>query len=236
MRAGNFSSSEIYKLVKSGRSKDAEFSAAGLTYIQEKKYEQRLGRQLGNETNAKATSWGNLMELYVWELKIGLNDYRFEHKTRYKHQTISNWTGCPDMVSDDKVADIKCPFTLKAYCELVDCDTIEKLKDNKPEYYWQLVSNSILCGKDKAELLVFVPYKSELDDIRTFVDTGDVLFRNGLDQNKYSWLNWAGDEDLPYLIDGGHYVNLHTFEFEIPQSDKDFLTERVKLAVELLNQ
>jgi hypothetical protein len=236
-RAGNFSSSEIYKLVKSGRSKDAEFSATGLTYIQEKKYEGLLGRSLTTQTNSRPTSWGNIGELYVWEHKIRLNDYKFEHKERYSHPTIKNWTGMPDLTDDvsSRVGDIKCPFTLKAYCELVDCDTIEKLRDNKPEYYWQLVSNAILCEKDKAELLVFVPYKSDLDEIRMFIESGDVLFRNGLDQNKYSWLNWAGDEDLPYLIEGGHYINLHSFEFEVPQEDKDLLTNRVKLAVQYLN-
>lgn len=236
MRAGNFSSSEIHKLIKTGKSKDAVFSAPGLTYIQEKRYEQRLGRSLTTQTNAKPTSWGNLMELYVWELKMGISDYRFENKTRYSHESVESWTGCPDMVGDDRVADIKCPFTLKAFCELIDCDSGEKLKENKPEYYWQLVSNAILTGKDSAELIVFVPYKSELNDIRTFVDTSDVLFRNGLDQNKFGWMNWAGDEDLPYILDEGHYSNLNTMSFDIPQADKDLLTDRVKQAVELLNQ
>lgn len=236
MRAGNFSSSEIHKLVKSGRAKDAVFSAAGLTYIQEKKWEQKLGRQLSNETSSKPTSWGNLMELYVWELKMGISDYLFEHKTRYSHAEISNWTGCPDLVGEDKVADIKCPFTLKGFCELADCSTGEDLKESKPEYYWQLVSNAILTDKAKAELIFFAPYKSELNDIRTFVDTTDVLFRNGLDQNKFSWMNWAGDSDLPYLLDECQYSNLNVLSFDIPESDKEFLTERVKQAVELLNQ
>jgi hypothetical protein len=236
MRAGNFSSSEIHKLVKSGRAKDAVFSAAGLTYIQEKKWEQKLGRQLSNETNSKPTSWGNLMELYVWELKMGISDYLFEHKTRYSHPTILNWTGCPDLVGEDKVADIKCPFTLKGFCELADCATGEDLKESKPEYYWQLVSNAILTDKAKAELIFFAPYKSELNDIRTFVDTTDVLFRNGLDQNKFSWMNWAGDSDLPYLLDECQYLNLNVLSFDIPESDKEFLTDRVKQAVELLKQ
>jgi hypothetical protein len=236
MRNGNFSSSQIHKLVKSGRGKDDAFSAPGLTYIQEKKYEMRLGRSITSETNAKPTSWGNLLELYVWEYKIGLNDYRLESKKRYSHPTVSNWNGCPDLVSEVNVADIKCPYTLKAFCGLVDCmDDSEKLKESSPDYYWQLVSNAILTEKNIAELIVFVPYKEDLDDIRAFLDT-DVFSRNGLDQNKFSWLNWATDEDLPYLINGNEYVDLNVMTFDIPQSDKDFLTERVELAVKLLNE
>lgn len=236
MRSGNFSSSEIYKLIKEGRAKDAPFSAAGLTYIKEKQYEQRLGRELSNETNAKPTSWGNLLELYVWEHKIGLNDYRFEHKQRYVHTSNANWTGCPDLVSDEKVADIKCPFTLKAFCDVLECfNDPEKLKDEKPEYYWQLVSNAILTEKATAELIVYAPYLEDLAEIRLFLDT-DVFAKNGLDINKFSFLNWAQDDDLPHLIKGNHYIDLNVMTFEIPEADKELLFNRVELATKLLNQ
>jgi len=35
------------------------------------------------------------------------------------------------------------------------------------------------------------------------------------DQNKISWLNWVEDDELPYLIDGNHYQNICSFEFEV---------------------
>jgi hypothetical protein len=47
------------------------------------------------------------------------------------------------------------------------------------------------------------------------------------DQNKIAWINWASDDELPYLIEGGHYQNLNIIRFEVPQADKDFLTKRV---------
>ena len=108
------------------------------------------------------------------------------------------------------------------------------LREIKPEYYWQLVSNAILTNKSKAELIVYVPFKSEIADIKTFSEETDVFFQNNLDQNKYAWINFAQDNDLPYLREDGFYSNLNTLAFDIPLEDKELLTERVKLAVNLL--
>lgn len=235
MRNGNFSSSEIHKLIKAGPGKLDVFSSLGLTYIKEKKYEQLLKRALSTDTNSRPTSWGTFMELYVWNYKMGLSDYKFEHKTRYSHDSISNWNGCPDLVGDDRVGDIKCPYTLKSFCEMMECfDNPILLREIKPEYYWQLVSNAILTNKSKAELIVYVPFKSEIADIKTFSEETDVFFQNNLDQNKYAWINFAQDNDLPYLREDGFYSNLNTLAFDIPLEDKELLTERVKLAVNLL--
>ena len=39
----------------------------------------------------------------------------------------------------------------------------ELLKENHPEYFWQLVSNAILMNVSFAELIVYMPYKDELE-------------------------------------------------------------------------
>ena len=75
-----------------------------------------------------------------------------------------------------------------------------------------------------------MPYFSELEDIRTMAENYD-----GGDQWKYRFIVESPDAELPYLPDGGYYKNLNKFEFEVPKEDKDFLTERVELAIELLN-
>lgn len=226
-RYGNFSSSEIHKLIKSGRGKNDVFSAAGLNYIQEKRFEKKLGRSLTSDQNSKPTSWGTFVESRVFNL-LDMS-YQLESTTRLKHPTIEGWTGAPDTIRPNIVGDIKCPWTLKGFCELVDSFEVgaEAFKLAKPEYYWQLVSNSILTDSNKAEIIAYVPYKSELEAIREEADNYDG------DQNKIAFINWAGDEELPYLIEGNHYKNLNIFEFEIPAEDKEFLTERVKLAIEL---
>lgn len=227
-RVGTFSSSSIYKLVNKGRAKDAVFSSPGLTYIKEKSYEIRLQRQLDNETNSRPTSWGNLLEKRAFDLLP--MSLKLESKKRYKHPDLL-WTGAPDIVSDTLSGDIKCPFTLKSFCELVDImatkDT-EVFKAEKPEYYYQLVSNSILTGLKTALFAVYVPFEWELNGIRELAENYDG------DQNKVAWIGWANDSDLPHLVEDGMFENINTWEFEIPTEDKAYLIERVELANEEL--
>ena len=67
VRDGGFSSSQMHKLVT--RAKDGiKFGAPALKYIQEVKWEKKLGRPLENEKTAKPTSWGNLVEKRAFDL------------------------------------------------------------------------------------------------------------------------------------------------------------------------
>jgi hypothetical protein len=74
-----------------------------------------------------------------------------------------------------------------------------------------------------------MPYKSELDAIRELAQQQD-----SDELKNYYWIANATDEELPYINEGGHYKNLNVITFDIPQEDKDLLTERVLLATELL--
>jgi hypothetical protein len=99
---------------------------------------------------------------------------------------------------------------------------IESFKKDYKEYYWQLVSNSILTGRNEAELIVFCPLKSELPKIRDFVDGYD-----SFDPFMYKWIIDSDDRKLPYLIDGKGYERINKFRFVVPEEDKDLLTSRV---------
>lgn len=232
-RTGCFSSSSIHKLVSSGRASKTKTDLENTgrpfdTYIEEKLMEIRLGRQLENEINAKEVWWGKLVEPLVFG-KLGI-EYDYESKTRYAHPTITHWNGMPDTMRPDVVGDIKCPFSLKSFCKAVDSFQVgvEAFKEAKPDWYWQLVSNAILCNVGRAESIVYVPYQSALPEIREATELFDG------DQNKVARFNWATDDDLPYLVEGGYYKDLNIFEFEVPQADIDFLTARVEMAVEKL--
>lgn len=227
---GNFTSSEIHKLMSSNKAGDS-FGAPGLAYIQEKRFEIRLQRRLNTETTSRPTSWGNLVERRAFDLLS--MEYQLESTTNLKHPTIEGWTGTPDLrnIKQQAIGDIKCPFTLKSFCEMVDTfGDVESFKKTKPEYYWQLVSNAIITDMPKAEIVVYCPYLIELDAIREMANNFEG------DQNKVAWVNWANDSDLPYLIEGGYYKNLNTFTFDVPEADKQALTERVKMAIQLLNK
>lgn len=253
-RNGNFTSSGIYALTISGTRKMTEaeqrawkaanpkstrtttecmFGDKALGYIEEKNFERRLGRSLESEAGSRALTWGKLVEARAFEL-LGL-DYKISSQETVVHPHIPFWLGSPDGNKFDPgktVFDIKCPYTLKSFCRMAECESIEALRANHPDgeaYYWQLVSNGILTNSCFAELIAYVPYQSELDKIRELASQQD----EG-EQNRYAWIYFAQDNDMPYLLDGGFYKNIHKIRFEIPQKDIENLTKRVLAAGELL--
>ncbi len=146
MRTANFSSSQIYKLMASGKAKGS-IGAPFYTYVKEKIYEKRLGRPIQKEQGGKAPSWGTFVESRVFEL-LPL-DYTYQSEKRYTHPELA-WSGAPDMLTTDKVVDIKCPYSILEYCKKADImilSDVEALKSEYPENYYQLVSNSILTDK-----------------------------------------------------------------------------------------
>lgn len=223
-RIGNITSSEIVALVNSKKTFD--------TYVYECNLERKLGRSISTETNSKPTSWGKLVEKRVFDI-LGM-EYILSSNQTDLHPQIKYWAGSKDGIKHDEgktVFDIKSPYTLKSFCQLADCETIEQVRNNHKDgekYYWQLVSNACINDCQWAELIVYCPYQSELATIREMAANIDG------DQNKIAWINWSTDDDLPYLIKGGYYKNLHIIRFEVPQTDKDLLTTKVLEAGKLL--
>ncbi len=104
-------------------------------------------------------------------------------------------------------------------------------KSTFPEEYWQIVSNSIINEVPKGEAIAYQPYDSEAEEIYRFL----------LEQDDYQDFKWIAEiinsgnlHALPFQPDESEYPNLVIFEFDIPQSDKDFLTNRVLEAQKLL--
>jgi hypothetical protein len=263
LRHGNFTSSEIVALTSMGsrpmtpeeladhkkafpksQKKNTECwpGAAALTYIEECNMERRLGRSLTNEITAHSTSWGGMCEGRVFNL-LG-TEYKLCSTDTIQHPTIDCWAGSPDANKFDEgktVIDIKCPFTLKSFCKLVEPlymkevdgvwtytgeNAIRWIRENHPDgekYYWQLVSNAILTASKYAELIVYCPYRSELEEIRTMASSAGEL---GEDTR---WIYYATDDQLPHLVDGGYYKNLNVIRFEVPKNDKLALEALVEM-------
>lgn len=235
IRIGNPTSSQIFRLC--AKDKSGGKGEPFYTYVSEKKREKRLGRSININKDTRATLWGDFMEQYVHDLlPIG---YEFISKKTIEHQTIKGWVGSPDNknVTLGIVGDIKCyepdNFTKYVDClsEAVKTNDTEKFKKEHKKEYWQLVSNAILLGFTTIEAIVFMPFESELPTIRQMAEDYD-----NFDQYKFRFISESHKSELPYLPDGGYYNNLNIFRFTIPQSDIDFLTERVKDALELINE
>lgn len=227
-RNGNFTSSEIFRLMKPGKG-SGTYSVDADTYIDECNMERRLKRALESEIDSKACSWGNCVEKQGFN-KLGI-EYTLCSQATIQHPNILWYSGTPDAVTNETVADLKCPYTLKSFCQLLDpgydkgkmiydAMTIEAVRWNHKDgdkYYWQIVSNAILTNKKTGRLIVYCPYEDELEEIKKLSDGNP----------DYSWIRFSDNSKLPYLVREGEYKNLNVIEFDIPKRDVDALTERV---------
>jgi hypothetical protein len=223
MRTGTFSSSNIWKLMTKGKSAGS-FGAPALKYIKQVNLEQKLGRPLTCERDARPTSWGEFCEGRVFNL-LDLS-YRNVTDTRFFHPSIKAWSGKPDVLRAEIVGDIKSPFNLEVFCDKIAAleAGIEVYREEFPEDYYQHISNAILLNANgfkvtHFEAIIYVPYLSEIEEIR---------------QHSDSWMKFADDDELPWVPDGGYYKNLNTYCFEIPQDDKIALHNRVIEAGKML--
>ncbi len=227
-RNGNFTSSEIFRLMKKGKGKDS-WSVEADSYIAECNMERRLGRSVETQIDARPLSWGKCVERRAFNV-LGL-DYTLRSSETIQHPEIPFWWGSPDATTRFACSDLKCPLTLISFCQMLDPYydngklvheglSIEAVRENHKEgdkYFWQIVSNCILTGKRIGQLIVYVPYLEELEEIKTLADGNP----------DYYW-RWSADQEkLSYLIKGGHYKNINVIEFDILQRDVDALTERV---------
>lgn len=227
-RFGKLTSSNNGILLKKGRG--AGLSAPALEYISKVKKEIAFGRSLNTTRSAKPLNWGSLCEVRVFQ-KLGTS-YVDWHNDTIQHPSIECWAGTPDAFKNRDggvCVEIKCPFTLESFYDLVQSfedGGIEEVRAKHSEgdkYYWQCVSNAILLGVRKAELIVYCPYKSELSDIKLEAES-----------YPFAWISFAQDEDLPYLLDDGKFKNLNIMPFDIPESDVELLTSTILHAQELL--
>lgn len=234
IRNGNFTSSEIFNLLSADKKGVVGNGKPALTYIAEKNMERRVKLPLENESNAKPLSWGKLLESRINNLLP--TDYIIYNDITFVHPEYSFWVGSPDLEKFDTSCDTKCPITRKSFCQLVDplyegldgIEAMNKIIENHKDgfkYFYQIVSNAIIRGKEYGELIVYMPYKSELEAIKNLADGN----RN------YYWI-WAADnEELPYLEDNGYYKNINIIRFKIPEIEKEKLTKAVINASKFLH-
>ena len=220
------------KTIKHKDTPDSKF----YTYVDEKRREKRARRSMQMGAGSRDTAWGNMVEKRVFDL-LGF-EYKMRSDDTFSHPDILGWTGSPDLVVPEiKVGDIKCfapdNGTKLAEC-IEDCINLKSynpLKESYEDIYWQLVSNSEIHKVPKAEIILYMPYISELPEIIEMVENYD-----GLDQWKYRFITESQWWELPVLPDDSGYKNLNIFEFEVPKEDIEFLTERVQMAIKLRDE
>ena len=216
-RYGRWTSSQIWKLMT--KDKSGAWGKPALDYIEERRMERRLHRSLSTTASSgRAAEWGHACEPHAFEA-LGL-DYVMQSHITIPNPAMPQHVGSPDCTIQTPkgvtVVDIKCPYTLKSFCQLSDVKTSEQLKNEYPEYYWQLISNAILTGATICELVIFCPP----------IETVKEIIKDGM----FRWLEFCDPEELPYLPAESEYPNLSTLKFTPSTEDLAALLERVRAA------
>ncbi len=179
IRAGRFTSSEIYKIMECGKRSmtpeelaarpkkgkgsattqvpdPTKMSAAGLTYINQKVSEVLTG-QPKKSPYAYPLVYGKEMEPEAVEY--------FENLHAVKCLTIGFQTwgdhagGSPDRLLEEvkEGLEIKCPYEPENQTKYLLLTDIYDLKREYPEYYWQVVSLMLFCEIDRWHWCSFDP-------------------------------------------------------------------------------
>jgi hypothetical protein len=87
---------------------------------------------------------------------------------------------------------------------------INKPSPDAEKFYWQIVSNACIYKCKWAELVVYMPYKSQLASLKLLADGNPDYYRIWSSQ----------DEELPFLPDDGFYNSVNIIRFRVPDADK----------------
>lgn len=237
-RQGRVTSSSAYLLIQNGRG--TVFSKACEKYLHKKRIERKMKRTLDVDVYSRAMAWGKFMEMIIFshlglEYKIKAEDTQLHPSKEFRDV----WAGSSDLLaeSEDKIAEIKCYYPEKfalytdALKRAYETGDLDELKRDFAQEYWQMVSNAILHDTSYMEAITFMPYQSELEDIRELARAHD-----GADQWKWRFIAEGEDDELPYLPDDSEYKNINIYAFEVPLDDIELLTQRMRIAKTILNQ
>jgi hypothetical protein len=134
--------SQIGKIMTNPKKKTDILSQTTKTYLEELKIGAELG--LRKDIESKYMTKGTLQEDYGIDLYLDYKGLPFGIKNQ-KHYENEFITGTPDLILEDKVIDIKCPW---------DAFNMPYFQSDIPnkDYYYQLMGYMALTSMSKAEL------------------------------------------------------------------------------------
>ena len=159
-RLGHFTGSQVGRLMKKGRGKDAEWSADALAYIKEVVAERLLSpaaidvQDFFNEyldltvATSKVMAYGSDNEGNALKAYTFITGREVTHSGSLPHESVECFWDSPDgiLIEDDGVVEVKCPLPKTHALYLMDARTPEELLAVKAEYYWQCVAHMAVTG------------------------------------------------------------------------------------------
>lgn len=158
-RIGKFTSSEIYKLLKSGRKKEQYFGDGAITYIQEVVAEIITGE--APEISSKAIEWGYANEYdaileYEQRMGVKVEYYGSGNPKFFPFSDVCG--GSPDgLVGTQILMEVKCPFNSANHIKFLTMESQEQLKEDNFDYYCQTQSNLLFVKREFAHFISYDP-------------------------------------------------------------------------------
>lgn len=232
-RIGNFTSSQIFNLCAVNQ--NGTYSSAYYTYIGKKIRERKMKRSLDMGKYGTAMAWGKFLEKRVND-NLPLN-YQMLHKSTKIHPKFDFVAGSVDfLVPKVKVSELKCyePDKFSAYVSALMTYDTEYVKKEFPQEYWQMLNNSQIHKTPKMEAIVYMPYESEMEDIRQLAEDPEYLSAIGMMPWETRFIAEKPNSQLAVLPDDSAFKNLNIFEFDVPINDVIFLNKNIISAGKLL--
>lgn len=171
-RLGHFTGSQVGRLMKRGRGKDAEWSADALTYIKEIVAERLINPAViavpdlfdqyldFTIASSKMMAWGAENEMKALGAYTSITKNKVTHCGALPNEQLDCFWDSPDglLLDADGVVEVKCPAP-KAHAEyLLNVKDAEGLLAVKPEYYWQVVAHLSNTGASFCDWMSYCPF------------------------------------------------------------------------------
>lgn len=188
-RLGHFTGSQVGRLMKKGRGKDAEWSADALTYIKEIVAERLINPTIleipdlldqyldFTITSSKMMAWGTDTEAKALGAYTSLTKNKVTHCGALPNEQLVCLWDSPDglLLDADGVVEVKCPAPKKHAEYLLSVHDAEGLLAVNPEYYWQVVAHMANTGAKFCDWMSFCPFLKPALHLVTIERDEDVI-------------------------------------------------------------
>ncbi len=171
-RLGHFTGSQVGRLMKRGRGKDAEWSADALTYIKEIVAERLINPVVLDipdlfdqyldftVASSKMMAWGNDHEKDALGAYVSLKGRKVTSCGSLPHAEVAAFWDSPDglLLDADGVVEVKCPAP-KTHTEyLLQVYDGESLRKVNEVYYWQVMAHMAVTGARFCDWMSYCPF------------------------------------------------------------------------------
>lgn len=171
-RLGHFTGSQVGRLMKKGRAKDAVWSADAITYMKEIVAQRLINPiildipELFDEyldftiTSSKMMAWGNDNEEKAIGAYCSITKRKVTKCGSLPHGKITTFWDSPDgmLIDDDGTIEVKCPSPKTHADYLINVNDAQGLLETEPLYYWQVMSHMATTGASFNDWMSYCPF------------------------------------------------------------------------------